>query len=91
MARRREPSFFPALLARTIAYLFVVGMSGLSGWLVIDALVTGETVLRRSRVMRTEDPVSFWMAVAFGVAVSGFFLFVLGKGAIRDVKRLMAS
>ena len=74
-----------------IAYLFLVGMSGLFGWLVIDALVTGEIVLRRSRVMRTEDPVSFWMAVAFDVAASGFFLFALGKGAIRDVKRLLAS
>ena len=74
-----------------VGYLFAGGLGGLSGWRVIDALATGEALLRRSVVVRNEDPISFWMAVAVDVAISAFFLFLLGKGAIRDVKRLLAS
>ncbi len=80
------------LLPRAIAYLFVGGLGGLFGWRVIHALATGEVRLRRSGVFQqTEDPLWFWMAVTVDAAISVFLLFLLAKGAIRDVKRLRAS
>ena len=82
----------PRPLRQALSYIFFGALGVLLGRWVFLALMTGETPgRRRGTVLLSEDPISFWMHVAWDAFLLLGCLFFLLRAAMADLKRLMAS
>ena len=93
--RRKEEDWLdrlPRPLRQALGYVFFGAVGILFGRWVVLALMTGETSGRRGgTVFLSEDPITFWMSVAWNSVILLCCLFLLLRAAMADHKRLMAS